>query len=207
MGEEPEGQLISPVDYASLYYQWGTLLKQIMPKIKFGGPGFATLAFTEQDVNSFSEGKWTAIFLNYLKKHNSIDLFNFFTFEWYPFDNLCEPTAPQLAAAPEMLDIALRDIKKNVLPANTPIYITEYGYSAFSGRPEVDIEGALIYADIVGKFLTLGGSKCFLYGYEPAYLETDGCDWGNNILFALDDNGKIKYRTAAYYGMHILTHA
>ncbi len=52
----------------------------------------------------------------------------------------------------------------------------------------------------------MGGNKSFLYGYEPAYLETDGCGWGNNILFGLDDDGKIKYRTAAYYGMQMLTH-
>lgn len=206
MGEEPEGQLIAPVDYASLYLQWANKLKAIAPNIRFGGPGFATLAFTEQDVTSFSEGKWTSIFLDYLKKHNSIDLFNFFSFEWYPFDDVCAATAPQLAIAPQMLNTALKDIQQNVLPKNVPIYLTEYGYSAFSGKAEVEIEGALMYADILGKFIAMGGDKSFLYGYEPAYLETEGCDWGNNILFGLNDDGKIEYRTAAYYGMQMLTH-
>ena len=205
MGEEPEGQLIAPADYASLYLQWGKKLEAIAPGIRIGGPGFATLAFTEQDVSTFSEGKWTSMFLDYLKNHDGLGLFDFFTFEWYPFDDVCAPTAPQLAAAPGMLTVALGDIQKNVLPKGIPIYLSEYGYSAFSGRAEVEIEGALMYADILGKFVTLGGDKSFLYGYEPAYLETEGCDWGNNILFGLNNDGKIKYRTAAYYGMQMIT--
>ena len=52
-----------------------------------------------------------------------------------------------------MLTIALKNIQNNVLPQNTPIYLSEYGYSAYGGKAEVDIEGALMYADILGKFL------------------------------------------------------
>jgi F5/8 type C domain len=206
MGEEPEGQLISPVDYAALYDQFGTKVKDIKPDVLMGGPGFATLSFTKDDEETFSEAKWTKLFLGYLKKHNAINLFNFFTFEWYPFDDVCAPTAPQLAIAPQMLSIALENFQHDILPVNTPIYLSEYGYSAFGGKAEVEIEGALMYADIVGKFLQLGGSKSFLYGYEPAYLEqTNGCDFGNNILFGLGNDGKIKYHTAAYYGVQMLT--
>jgi hypothetical protein len=208
MGEEPEGQLISPMDYGSLYYQWGKRLKALFPGLKFGGPGFATLSFTEDDADTFTESTWTKHFLDYLRKQNRLDLFNFFSFEWYPFNDLCEPTAPQLAVAPQMLDIALKNLRNAGMPAGTPMMLTEYGYSAFEGKPEVEMEGALMYADILGKFLAMGGNKSFLYGYEPAYLEQTGdCGYGNNILFGLNENtGKIKYRTAAYYGMQMLTH-
>ncbi len=206
MGEEPEGQLISPVDYAALYFQFGTKVKELKPDMRMGGPGFATLSFEKAEEETFSEAKWTKLFLDYLKQHKAINLFNFFTFEWYPFDDVCAPTAPQLAVAPQMLSIALKNFH-SILPEGTPLYLSEYGYSAFSGKAEVEIEGALMYADIVGKFLALGGGKSFLYGYEPAYLEqTNGCDFGNNILFGLGDDGKIKYKTAAYYGMQMLTH-
>lgn len=206
MGEEPEGQLVSPEDYAALYFQLGTKIKGLDSSLRMGGPGFAAISFTPDDSSTFSESDWTKLFLNYLRKSNAIKLFNFFSFEWYPFDNLCTPTAPQLAVAPEMLSIALKNFK-NILPAGTPKYLTEYGYSAYEGKPEVKIEGALMYADILGKFLECGGTKSFLYGYEPAYLQQSyKCSGtGNNMLFGLGEDGKIRYKTAAYYGTKMLT--
>ena len=205
MGEEPEGQLIAPVDYAALYYQWAKKIKAVSPGIHLGGPGFATLAFQEEDDDSFTEAKWTSMFLDYLRKNNAIDLFNFFSFEWYPFDNMCDPSSSQLLVAPQMLENAFKKIRK-ILPDNIPVYLSEYGYSAYSGTAEVSIEGALMYADILCKFLELGGNKNFLYGYEPAYLEA-GCDgYGNNILFGLNSEGKIGFKTAAFYGMQMLVH-
>ena len=204
MGEEPEGQLISPVDYASLYYQWGRQIKRLYPDFRMGGPGFASLSFEEDDSTTFTESKWTDLFLNYLKSHNGINLFNFFSFEWYPFDDICAPSAPQLAAAPGMLFIALKNFQNNILPENTPLYLTEYGYSAYEGKTEVEIEGALMYADILGKFLELGGSKSFLYGYEPAFLQGNSCGYGNNMLFGLGERGKIAFKTAAFYCMQMI---
>jgi len=205
MGEEPEGQLISPVDYAALYRQLGIQIRKIDPGMKMGGPGFASISSTEDDSTTFTESKWTKFFLNYLREHNSIDLFNFFSFEWYPFDDICVPSAPQLAVAPEMLSTALKNFQ-NILPENTPLYLTEYGYSASEGTTEVEMEGGLMYADILGKFMEMGGSKSFLYGYEPAFLQQVDCGYGNNMLFGLGDNGKIKYKTAAFYCMQMLTH-
>lgn len=205
MGEEPEGQLVSPVDYAALYYQWGRKIREIRPNIRMGGPGFAALSHTEDDDSTFTESKWTTLFLNYLKLHNSINLFNFFTFEWYPFDDLCEATAPQLAEARGRLSTAVKNIQ-NILPENTQLYVTEYGYSAYEGKPEVEIEGALMYADILGQFMQSGGSKSFLYSYEPAYLQqSNHCGYGNNMLFGLGPDEKIEYKTAAYYGMQMIT--
>lgn len=207
MGEEPEGQLISPVDYAALYHELGKWIRQEDPNMRMGGPGFASLSFIPDDSSTFTESKWTNEFLNYLKIHNSLNLFNFFSFEWYPFDNICAPATPQLVAVPEMLSIALKNIQNNILPPNTPLYVTEYGYSAYEGKSEVEMEGALMYADILGKFMELGGGKSFLYGYEPAYLQqTSDCGYGNNMIFGLGENGKIKYKTASFYTMQMLTH-
>ncbi len=206
MGEEPEGQLVSPTDYAALYFQLAKKIRDLDNSIKFGGPGFASLSSTEEDSTTFTEAKWTTLFLNYLKSHNRLDLFNFFSFEWYPFDDLCAPSSPQLRSAPGMLSSAMKNIQ-NILPVNTPMYVTEYGYSAYEGKPEVEIQGALMYADILGKFIESGGSKSFLYGYEPAFLQQSfNCGYGNNMLLGLNDNGKIKYKTAAFYTTQMLTH-
>ena len=43
MGEEPEGQHISPEDYATLYLQWADAIHQVAPKLQLGGPCFAAL--------------------------------------------------------------------------------------------------------------------------------------------------------------------
>ncbi len=207
MGEEPEGQRVSPVDYAALYYQLGKKIKEIDTSMKMGGPCFASLSFTQDDSSTFTETKWTSLFLNYLKSHNGISLFNFFSFEWYPFDNLCAPSAPQLAAAPGMLSIALENFKHDILPDKTPLYITEYGYSAYEGKPEVEMQGALLYADILGKFMELGGGKSFLYGYEPAFLQqSTHCGYGNNMLFGLGVDGKLSYKTSSFYAIQMFTH-
>lgn len=206
MGEEPEGQRVAPEDYAALYLQLAKRIKKKSSMYHFGGPGFASISATPEDSTSFTEADWTKRFLNYMKKHNAQNLFNFFSFEWYPFDDLCESPASQLKEAPGMLETALNNFK-NILPAGTKKYITEYGYSAYEGRIENKIEGALMYADILGKFLECGGNKAFLYGYEPAYLQqTYSCGgYGNNMLFGLGPDGKIKYKTASYYAMKLIT--
>lgn len=208
LGEEPEGQLIHPADYAALYCRWATNLKKKAPYMHFGGPSFAWISSAENDDNTFTEQAWMRICLDYLRTHGHLDDFNFFSTEWYPAEDICAPTPPQLLMQPERMRTALYRFQHEILPKSTPIYITEYGYSAFSGVAEVRIEGALMYADIIGQFLTLGGSRAYLYGYEPAYLEQRfNCEWGNNMLFALnEDNGRIMYRLAAYYGVRMLTH-
>ena len=61
----------------------------------------------------------------------------------------------------------MASLRNEGVPADIPWFMTEYGYSVFAGRPEVDIEGALFNADTVGAFLSLGGAKPYLYGYEP----------------------------------------
>jgi hypothetical protein len=205
MGEEPEGQLVSPTDYATLYLQLANKIERLNYNLKLGGPCFASLSSDEEDSTTFTEAKWTTLFLDYLKSHKSLNLFNFFSFEWYPFDDLCAPSAPQLAVEPAMLSMAIKNIQ-SVLPANTPMYVTEYGYSAYEGKPEVEMQGALMYADILGKFLELGGSKSFLYGYEPAFLQQSfNCGSGNNMLLGLSDSGKIGYKTAAFFTTQMIT--
>lgn len=208
MGEEAEGQLVHPTDYASLYLQFASVLKRAWPGIKMGGPGFAGLAKDgPEDTTTFSERQWMMLFLSYLKQHGRLDDFNFFSFEWYPFDDVCAPPAGQLAQEPQLMRAALDPFFKDILPRGLPLYITEYGYSAYGGRAEVTIEGALLYADILGQFLTLGGQKSFLYGLEPTDPEqTNQCDWGNDMLFGMGSDGGIAYRTAAYYTVQMMTH-
>src|SRR5439155_8553669 len=142
--------------------------------------------------------------LDYLKRRGRLADYSFFSFEWYPFDDVCAPVAPQLARASKMLEDSLREFQKRGLP-KIPWIISEYGYSAFASRAEIDIEGALLNADIVGKFLTLGGDQAFLFGYTPGYVDRDfPCTAGNNMLFSLEDD-RIESRFATYFAARLLT--
>jgi hypothetical protein len=94
------------------------------------------------------------------------------------------------------------------IPATVPTYISEYGYSAFSGRSEVDLAGALLNADTVGQFLALGGTTAYLYGYEPAALMSEAkCAgaWGNLTLLLADDNSRVRQPLATFWGARLET--
>ncbi len=207
MGEEPDGQFVSPEHYAALYLQFAKAVHAVDQSVHLGGPSFQDIEPGEK-IGSVVTGKqtWLKRFLNYLNKLNRMNDYTFFSFEWYPFDDVCKPTAPQLARATDMLTDSISQMKAGGLQKTIPMIITEYGYSAFGGRAEIDIEGALLNADIVARFLSLGGEQTFLYGYEPnETIDETGCSWGNNMLFMLGQNGNIRYRIATYYGARLLT--
>jgi hypothetical protein len=207
LGEEPDGQYVTPEDFGALYLQWADAIHRADPNVKLGGPSFQEII--PADASSrirLGNSAWLARFLNYLKSHGRSSDYSFFSFEWYPFDEVCEPMAPQLARAPGLLEDALRDMEQRGLSRQIPWIISEYGYSAFATRAELGIEGALLNADIVGKFLTLGGDQAFLFGYTPGYSGRDfPCTAGNNMLFSMDDDGSISHRFATYFGARLLT--
>jgi hypothetical protein len=94
------------------------------------------------------------------------------------------------------------------VPAGIPTYISEYGYSAFSGRSEVDLAGALLNADTVGQFLALGGTTAYLYGYEPGALMQErkcAASWGNLTLLLADANQRARQPVATFWGARLET--
>ena len=129
-------------------------------------------------------------------------------FEWYPYDNVCGAPGPQLAGASHLLTHTLALQREHGLPANLPVYIGEYGYSAFAGQDEVDLPGALLDADTVGTFLADGGTTAYLYGYEPDALlqESESCDtWGNLVLLQSDSEHRARHRLATFWETQMLT--
>ena len=206
LGEEPDGQYITPEDFGALYLQWARAIHSVDPTVKLGGPSFQEiLPDDEERAVKLGNSAWMKRFLDYLKLRGRAADYSFFSFEWYPFDEICVPTAPQLARAPAMLENSLREFQKRGLPDEIPRIISEYGYSAFATRAEISIEGALLNADIVGKFLTLGGDQAFLFGYTPGYVDRDlACSAGNNMLFSMDGSGNITHRFATYFGARLV---
>ena len=207
LGEEPDGQYVTPEDFGSLYLQWAAAIHRVDPGLKLGGPSFQEIIPADPTSRiRLGNSAWLARFLDYLKRHGRSTDYSFFSFEWYPFDEVCEPVAPQLASAPNLMANALRVMEQRGLSRDIPWIISEYGYSAFAARAEISIEGALLNADIVGKFLTLGGNQAFLFGYTPAFVGRDfPCTAGNNMLFSMNAEGKIEHRFATYFGARLLT--
>lgn len=189
VGEEPDGQITQPRDYGALYLQMASAMKKENPELEFGGPGYQTVIpdwFAWPDAKGVRS--WTGQFVSYMRERGRMDDFDFFSFEWYPFDDVCEDPAGPLARHPAMLTDVLRKQEEAGLPKDMPKVITEYGYSAFAGLPEVELPGAIINAETVGLLLALGGESSYLYGLEPddVYQEDESkpCNsWGNLMLF------------------------
>jgi hypothetical protein len=207
MGEEPDGQYATPEDYGALYLQVADALHRIDPELKLGGPGFQT---SIEGYDTWPIGPerrpWMTRFMDYLRSHKRESDLSFFSFEWYPFDDCCGDTSLQLAVHPRIFTDVLRSLHAQGLPAGLPWLVTEYGYSAFACRAEVDLEGALLNAELVGLALEQGAEQVFLYGWEPAQLVDElGCrSWGNNALFVADDEGRVRHSTATYHGARMV---
>jgi F5/8 type C domain len=205
LGEEPDGQWASPENYAALYAGVAGHLAALNPHLKLGGPSLQN--FDEQLLtwpDATGNRSWMNRFLTYI--HAAGSPFDFFSFEFYPFDNICADAAPQLLEIPKRLGTMMSSLRTDGVPTAIPWLMTEYGYSVFAGRHEVDIQGALFDADTVGTFLTLGGSKPYLYGYEPNYLQDElKCSWGNLMMLQLKPNSDQLNRLSGYYAGQLIT--
>ena len=205
LGEEPDGQWVSPEDYAALYAGVARRLAALSPRLKLGGPSLQN--FEEQLLtwgDASGNRSWMNRFLKYVRTAGV--RFDFFSFEFYPFDNICADAAPQLRETPKRLTEMLASLRADGVPSDIPWLMAEYGYSVFSGQHEVDIEGALFDADTVGAFLTLGGSKAYQYGYEPNYLQDElKCSWGNLMMLQLNPKNDALNRLSAYYAAQLMT--
>lgn len=205
LGEEPDGQWASPEDYAALYAAVARQLTALGTQLKLGGPSLQN--FEDQLLtwaDSSGDRSWMNRFLKCIRGAGVP--FDFFSFEFYPFDNICASAPPQLLETPKRLSAVFSSLHNDGVPSDIPWLMTEYGYSVFSGRHEVDIEGALFNADAVGAFLTLGGSKPYLYGYEPNYLQDElKCSWGNLMMLQLNSRNNELNRLSTYYAAQLLT--
>src|SRR6266498_2858443 len=205
LGEEPDGQGVSPEDYAALYVGTARRIRELDPRLKLGGPSLQNfeshlLTWPDASGNRF----WMNRFLRYIRAREAP--FDFFSFEYYPFDNVCHDAAPQLLKIPMRLGAMIASLRQDGVPSEIPWLLTEYGYSVFAGQPEVDIDGALFQADVVGSFLTQRGAKAYLYGYEPNYLIDElKCSWGNLMMLQLGPDSDQINRLSGYYAAQVIT--
>ena len=210
LGEEPDGQHVDPKDFGELYCQVAEKIQNLQPvtcnlQPVLGGPSFVTIDCQPKDTTyRFDHRLWLRPFLKQLRHHHREKDFQFLTFEWYPFDELLLPVPELLRKQSGSLRRAMNLIWHGGVPKSMPLLITEYGYSVFSGEPEVKMEAALLNAEIASEFLLAGGTTAYLYGYEPNTLECGiNNSWGN--LMMLLEHGKSLIPLPTFYAAQIMT--
>jgi hypothetical protein len=207
MGEEPDGQQVSPEHYGALYLAFADAIHSVDPSLALGGPGFQQ-GVAEVWPEADGDRNFLRRFANYLRSRKRLADLTFVSFEHYPFDNLCAPAEEQLLDAPAVLSAALSSLKLARLPPSVPWIITEYGFSAFAGQTMVEMPSALLNAEIVGQFLTEGGKAAYYYGAEPntPMNELNKCaGYGNMMLYEADDTGTAKWPMPSFFGAELLT--
>jgi hypothetical protein len=205
LGEEPDGQYISPEHYGALFIQFAEAIRRENPALVMGGPGFQSEVDGWYSIpDDAGRTSWMKRFLGYMQLKKRTSDFGFFSFEWYPFDDLCkEHPSKQLVAHPRLLRQTLQRLDQDGVPRNIPWIITEYGYSSFAGQREVEVPAALLNAEIVAQSLMAGIKTVYLYGVEPGDPIKDGADcdtWGNLMALQAGKDGRVKWRLPTYYG-------
>ena len=130
LGEEPDGQWISPEDYAALYAGVTRRLAELKSPLKVGGPSlqnFEDELLTWADISG--NRSWMNRFLAYIR--GAKVRVGFFSFEFYPFDNICADAAPLLLEIPERLGAMMASLRRDGVPADIPWFMTEYRLFCF----------------------------------------------------------------------------
>ena len=134
LGEEPDGQWVSPEDYAALYAGVARRLAELKSPLKVGGPSlqnFEDQLLTWADASG--NRSWMNRFLKYIR--GAKVRFDFLSFEFYPFDNICADPAPHLLEIPERLGAMMASLRRDGVPADIPWLMTEIRLFRFCRTP------------------------------------------------------------------------
>jgi hypothetical protein len=209
IGEEPDGQFGDPADYGALYLETLDRLKKVNPRLRYGGPSMQS-AETDVALTHGPARSWNRGFMAYLKARGRLKDLQFFSFEHYPFDDICGDIHAKLVEEDGLLEAMLRRLRREGLPRSTPLVIAEYGFSAFSGQAMVELPSALLQADIVGHFLSAGGRSAYMFGYGPnvpvnQHLACAG--FGNMAPFLADPAGQAAQPLPSYFASRLISRA
>jgi F5/8 type C domain len=208
LGEEPDGQNVTPEDYATLFIQFADAIHRVDPAIKTGGPslqseidGWTTLADKRGDRS------WIERFLRYLRSRRHLGDLSFFSFEWYPADDVCGAGRAAVASNIDLMKRLFRHLEADGVPRTIPWILSEYGYSSFATEAEVEMPAAVLNAEIFAEFLMLGGTTAYVYGIEPGRPSRGRgtCKtWGNLMMFRAADDGRVEAKMPIYYAARLL---
>ena len=209
MGEEPDGQYVTPEDDAALYVQFADALHAVDPALQLGGPVFeSNLSDVKAWPDSRGETSWTKRFVAYLAARGRLGDLGFFSFEHYPFGS-CSNRADEdnLLREPNLVSRIVAIFRRDNLPTGLPLYITEANYSQNETDAAQEVAGALWYAEMMGALLSSGGSGGFFYEYEPIPLSPSFPCQGWGSYGVLEGNGKYEAKAplSQYFAARMLT--
>ncbi|HVZ29220.1 MAG TPA: discoidin domain-containing protein [Asticcacaulis sp.] len=207
LGEEPDGQLMSGIDYADLYIQAADAVHSADPSLRLGGPSLQD-AIADAYMEDEADKSFTSQFVKRLDARGRLKDLNFFTFERYPFDDTCPSAGSLLIKQGEGMDQLMARLDRDGVPRSVDWIITEYGFSAFGGRVEVEVPSALMNADIAAGFLSRGGKAAYMFGYGPniPLAAPKPCGgYGTMMLQQADSKGQARDNMPAFWGAQMLS--
>jgi hypothetical protein len=207
LGEEPDGQYLDAADYGALYLETVDALRPVSAGLVLGGPSLQS-GFSDTWLDPDPDRSWTHHLIRYLKARGRLADLGFFSFERYPFDDMCGDIGRKLRQQTGMMSDLFARLDREEVPRNIPWIITEYGFSAYSGHPMVELPSALLDADLVGQFLTGGGDAAYMFGYGPNWPVNQHlvcAGYGNMMLQQADADGQAGARMPAYWFARMLT--
>ena len=209
LGEEPDGQYVTPEDDAALFVQWANALHAVDPTLQLGGPVFQG---SSGDVQTWPDAhgnvSWLNRFLNYLDAHGALGQLAFMSFEHYPFDGCSTNYERNLLAEPALVSGIVKTWEGDGLPAGTPLLVTESNYAANTTAEFQGIAGALWYADAAADFMENGASGFYLYEYEPdPVVNYAHCPngWGSWGPWDATQNYTIAAPASQYFAAQLVT--
>jgi len=210
MGEEPDGQFVTPEDYAALYMQFAMALHGVDPSLQLGGPVFEdnTRDLKAWALQKHGETSWTKRFVAYLSAHGALSDLNFFSFEHYPFGTCGNSKNEEnLLREPDLISRIISVWRADNLPAGLPMFVTETNYSQNETDAAQEVTGALWYAEMMGSALSSGANGAFFYEYEPIPLSpSDPCKgWGTYGVLQGDKNYAAQAPLSQYFAAQMLT--
>jgi hypothetical protein len=207
LGEEPDGQNVSAVDFAALFSQFAAAVHGVDPAIQTGGPSLQD-GISDIWLDSSPDRSWTRHFVGALVVRGRLSDLGFFSFERYPIDDLCGAVDTKLRQQTANLATIMARLRDDRVPTRVPWFITEYGISAFGGQAEVEMPAALVNADIAAQFVSLGGAGADLFGYGPnlPFHHGAACS-GNGELMLLEagEDGRARWALPTFWGAQLLT--
>lgn len=189
LGEEADGQYMTPEHYAALYLQFAAAIHAVDPKLPLGGPVFTG---QNEDIQAWPDARgdtsWFGRFLRYLQAHGRLSDLGFMSFEHYPFDP-CKVTWDGLYDEPRLIRHIMQVWRDDGLPPGVPMLATEVNISSEANEPFLDVFGALWLADYVGAFLGGGGEATYYFHDLPEPI-SPSCDgtWGGFTMFKVGDD-------------------